>query len=123
MRSAFEATEYAKVEKIYEDVKKLADEMVKASKNFRPAAQRVMQVADYWRRRAQIRSEFAKKELKIVGIVTSEIDGKRANFVILNKKLLREGDAYQGFLVEKIERNRVTVRYKGERIGLVFRRY
>ena len=123
MRSAFEATEYKKVSDTYEEVKKLAFDMVKASNAFKPAADRIMQVAGHWNRRAQIRSEFAKKDLEILGIVTSKENGKDVNFVILNNKLLREGDEYKDFYVDKIERNRVTFRYKGERIGLVFRRY
>jgi hypothetical protein len=123
MRAAFDATEYKRVEDQYGEVKKITAEMVKANANFKPAADRITQVADHWVRRARIRAEFSKKELQILGIVTSKVDDKEGNFVILNNKLLREGQEYGGMVVDKIDRNRVTFRYQGERIGLVFRRY
>jgi tetratricopeptide (TPR) repeat protein len=123
MKEAFDATQYKKVEVIHSDVSKIAKDMVKASTSFKPAAKKILQVADHWKRRALIRADFATKKLEILGIVTSQRDDKDANFVILNNKLLSEGDEFGELRVEKIERNRVTFRYQGERIGLVFRRY
>ena len=111
------------MQQVHKEVQKIAQDMAKASTAFGPAAKRIMEVADHWGRRAQIRSAFAKKDLHILGIVTSLEGGKEANFVILDNKLLSEGDDFEDFTVEKIERNRVTFRYQGERVGLVFRRY
>ncbi len=123
MKAHFDATEYGKVQEVHIEVQKIVQAMTKASEAFEPAAQRITDVANHWGRRAQIRSAFAKKDLRILGIVTSMEDGNEANFVILDNKLLTEGDDFEDFTVEKIERNRVTFRYQGERVGLVFRRY
>ena len=94
-----------------------------AVSSFKAASDRILQVADHWNRRAKIRSEFATKELEILGIVTSLEGGEEKNFTIVNNRILREGEELGDIVVDRIERNRVTFRYQGERIGLVFRRY
>jgi tetratricopeptide (TPR) repeat protein len=123
MRAAFEATNWTGVEELNGEVAKIVADMVKASETFKPAAERIAQVAQHWTGRARVRADFAKKDLHILGIVTSAVGAEESNFVILNNKLLREGEGFEELVVDKIERNRVTFRYQGERIGLVFRRY
>ena len=61
------------------------------------------------------------QEAKDMGIVMGEPG--TPSYVIINNKLLREGDRGADFAVDKIEHNRVVFVYKGEKIGSVFRRY
>jgi hypothetical protein len=42
---------------------------------------------------------------------------------LLNDRIIKQGESVDDFRVVKVESNRVTFRYKGEEIPLVFRRY
>ena len=121
MRKAFEDNDWNQVEDLHKSVKTVADAMTAANPRFKLVADQVMANADRWRHRAVVRREFAEKDTRILGIVTSDESG--GNYVIINNRLLRVGDRSGDFQIDAIEHNRVVFLYKGEKIGSVFRRY
>ncbi len=121
MKEAFNDNDYTAVEDLAKQIKAVADAMTAANVRFKTIADQVTAIAVNWQARAQIRREFSKKDLRIHGIVIGE-PGSTA-YVIINNKLLREGDHGVDFAIDKIEHNRVVFVYKGEKIGSVFRRY
>ncbi|NMD35981.1 MAG: general secretion pathway protein GspB, partial [Planctomycetes bacterium] len=102
-------------------VKGIADSMTAANARFKTIADQIIAIAANWQTRAQIRREFSKKDVRIHGIVMGAPG--TSSYVIINNKLLREGDRGTDFAIDKIEHNRVVFVYKGEKIGSVFRRY
>jgi hypothetical protein len=121
IKEAFNDNDYTAVEDLTKQVKGIAEAMAAANVRFKTIADQITTIAANWQGRAQIRREFSKKDLRIHGIVIG--DPGSASYVIINNKLLREGDRGADFAVEKIEHNRVVFVYKGEKIGSVFRRY
>ena len=119
MRESFLDAEYAKVTSIHQDIQKLASEMTSANERYDRVAQRIVETSQQWVARAEVRQEFDERKPDVQGIVISE-DGKMA---VLNDRIVRQGEAIEEFRVVKVESNRVTFRYKGEEIPLVFRRY
>jgi hypothetical protein len=121
IKEAFNDNDYTAVEDLTKQVKVIADAMTAANARFKTIAEQITTIAANWQVRAQVRREFSTKDLRIRGIVIGEAGD--ASFVIVNNKLLREGDRGTDFAIDKIERNRVVFVYKGEKIGSVFRRY
>ncbi|HAK93547.1 MAG TPA: hypothetical protein DCM87_00680 [Planctomycetes bacterium] len=121
IKEAFNDNDYTAVEDLTKQVKAIAESMTAANARFRTIADQIMEIAANWQTRAQIRREFSKKEVRIHGIVMGEPG--TPSYVIINNKLLREGDRGTDFAIDKIEHNRVVFVYKGEKIGSVFRRY
>ncbi len=121
IKEAFNDNDYTAVEDLTKQVKVIADAMTAANTRFKTIADQITEIAVNWLARAQIRREFSKKDLRIHGIVIGEPG--TPSYVIVNNKLLREGDRGADFAIDKIEHNRVVFVYKGEKIGSVFRRY
>jgi tetratricopeptide (TPR) repeat protein len=119
LKDAFSATEYAKVDTLYIEVEKLAKEMEKANSRFKPVADRVVAAAKVWLNRSQVRREFQSAKPEIQGVVIAD-DAKMA---IIDNRILKQGERFGEFQIQKVENNRVTFRYKGEEIPLIFRRF
>jgi tetratricopeptide (TPR) repeat protein len=119
MKENFTDGEYKRVEAIHAEIVDLTTEMSKANEQYKPVAERVLEAAAQWLHRAQVRQEFEGRKPKIQGVVISE-EGKMA---VVNDRVLKQGEALDDFRVVKVESNKVTFRYKGEEIPLVFRRY
>lgn len=118
-KDLFADGEYKRVEAIHAEVVRLTQEMQNVNQNYRPVAEQILAASSRWQARAQIRNEFETRKPTIQGIVMAS-DGKMA---LLNNKLVRQGDALDDFRVVRVESNKVTFRYKGEDISLLFRRY
>ncbi len=128
MKEAFAQTDYNAVKVFHTQIKTMAEAIKKEGKAFTPLADHIIKIADSWFKRALIRLEFAEKNLHINGIITNTESNEAenhetGNFVIINNKLIKEGSEFENLLIKDVERNRVTFFYKGETIGMVFRRY
>jgi hypothetical protein len=119
MKEAFLATEYAKIDTVYTDLEKLAKEMEKANPHFKPVADRILTAGKVWQSRANVRREFDAAKPDIQGVVIA-YDAKMA---IIDNHVFKQGESFGDFHIQKVENNRVTFRYKGEEIPLIFRRY
>jgi tetratricopeptide (TPR) repeat protein len=119
MKELFTDGEYARIEKVNGEVTKLTQEMEQTNPHYKPVAEQVKTAAGRWLKRAQVRQEFQNRKPAIQGIVISA-DKK---MVVLNSKVVAQGEAVDDFRIVKVESNKVTFRYKGEEIPLVFRRY
>lgn len=119
MRRVFRNEDYAQIDILYKDIKKIADSMLAVDPEAREVADIVLRVGQEWRTRAEIRQEFSGKGLAIQGIVYHE----GSPIAILNDRVLRVGQKYDSMYVVGIERNQIMFNYKGEEIPLVFRRY
>lgn len=119
MKDLFAEGEYKRVEVIHGDLVKLTQEMRNVNQNYKAVADQILTAANRWNERAQIRKEFETRKPLIQGIVIAS-EGKMA---LLNNRLVRQGEALDDFRVVSVESNKVTFRYKGEDIPLLFRRY
>jgi len=119
LKEAFLATEYEQVDQIYGEVEKLSREMESANVRFKPVAERILAAAMVWLNRSKVRREFQKTRPEVQGVVIAE-DSKLA---IIDNRIRHQGERFGEFHIQKIENNRVTFRYKGEEIPLIFRRY
>jgi tetratricopeptide (TPR) repeat protein len=119
MKEAFTDGEYPRVELLHGEVAKLTKEMQATNARYKPIADEIQTVSNRWLDRSKIRQEFHGRKPRINGIIIAD-DSKMA---LLNDRLIRQGEAVDDFRVVKVESNRVTFRYKGEEIPLVFRRY
>ena len=119
MKERFEGGEYEEVNGLYGQVRRLADEMIGANTKFTPVAGRIVDLAGQWVARAEVRLEFDSRKPEIQGIILSD----PSNMAILNHRIVKQGEGFSDFRVVKVESNRVTFRYKGEEIPLMFRRY
>jgi tetratricopeptide (TPR) repeat protein len=119
MKEHFQENEYQQVKLVFEEIKKLAVEMERTNPRFKPVASRVLEAGQAWITRTEIREEFDQKKPSIQGIIISPSEKK----AIINNRIFNQGEEFDSFLVQRVENNRVTFRYKGEEIPLVFRRY
>ena len=119
MKELFTDGEYQRVEIVYSEVVKLTQEMEQTNTHYKPVADRILAASNRWLTRAQVRQEFQSHKPNIQGIVISE----NAKMAVLNDRIIKQGEAVDDFRVVKVESNKVTFRYKGEGIPLVFRRY
>jgi tetratricopeptide (TPR) repeat protein len=119
IKELFNDGEYQRVESIHLEIAKLAQEMEQANVRYKPVSEQVLGASTRWINRARVRHEFESRKPTIQGVIISE-DSKMA---VLNNKVIKQGDSLDDFRVIKVESNRVTFRYKGEEIPLVFRRY
>ena len=119
MKEMFEDDQYAQVNELYRQVRRLADDMIGANVKFTPVANQIVDLASQWVDRAQVRLEFESLKPEIQGIILSDT----RNMAILNDRIVKQGESFADFRIVKVESNRVTFRYKGEEIPLVFRRY
>jgi len=119
MKDHFMDGEYAGVETVHAEVVRLTEQMIGTSDQYQPVADRILEHASQWIRRARVRQEFSERKPRIQGIVIGESE----KMAVVNDRVVRQGEAIQEFRVVKVESNRVTFRYKGEEIPLVFRRY
>ena len=118
MKELFTDGEYQRVEIVYSEVVKLTQEMEQTNTHYKPVADRILAASNRWLTRAQVRQEFQSHKPNIQGIVISE----NAKMAVLNDRIIKQGEAVDDFRVVKVESNKVTFRYKGEEIPLVFRR-
>jgi hypothetical protein len=127
IKKAFADADYTAVKVIHTRIKQMAVDIQKEGKSFAPLADRIIKIADSWFQRAHVRLEFADKKLSINGIITNpgpeDANTGNNNDIIINNKLIKEGSEFNNYVVQRIERNRVTFLYKGETIGMIFRRY
>ncbi len=119
LKDAFLTTEYARVDQVYGEIEKLSKEMESANIRFKPVADRILASARIWLNRSKVRREFQAAKPEVQGVVIAE-DVKLA---IIDNRIRKQGERFGEFHLQKIENNRVTFRYKGEEIPLIFRRY
>ena len=119
MEDSFEESEFNRVRVLDGEIQQLAEEMVKTNEKFGPVADQIREISSRWVYRADVRLDFESRKPSIQGIVVSE--GR--NLAILDDRIVKQGDSLVDFRVVKVESNRVTFRYKGEEIPLVFKRY
>ena len=119
MERVFKEGDYPKVEMMYKDLEIIAREMTKVDSSFEEVADKILQVGRVPVQRSKVRRDFNARPLSIQGIVLSKED----SYAIVNNRLLRVGDRYDGMVVAVIEPNQVYFDYRNERIPLVFRRY
>ena len=119
VKEAFTDGEYTRVETIHGEIIGLTKEMEQTNARYKPVADQILAVSTRWLERAQIRMEFQNRKPNIQGIIISEA----AKMAVLNDRVIKQGEAVEDFRVVKVESNKVTFRYKGEEIPLVFRRY
>jgi hypothetical protein len=119
VKEAFSDGEYARVESIHAEILGLTKEMEQTNVRYKPVADQILAVSSRWLERAQIRMEFQNRKPNIQGIIISEA----SKMAVLNDRVIKQGEAVEDFRVVKVESNKVTFRYKGEEIPLVFRRY
>ncbi len=119
IKEAFLATEYGRVDALYGDIEKLAKEMERANARFKPVADRILTAGRIWINRANIRREFQASKPDIQGVVISP----ESKLAIIDNRVLKQGESFGDFQIQKVENNRVTFRYKGEEIPMIFRRY
>jgi tetratricopeptide (TPR) repeat protein len=119
MKELFTDGEYQRVEIVHSEVIKLTQEMEQTNTHYKPVADRILAASSRWLTRAQVRQEFQSHKPNIQGIVISE----NAKMAVLNDRIIKQGEAVDDFRVVKVESNKVTFRYKGEEIPLIFRRY
>ena len=119
MRNAFRNEDYPKVKALLSEVKRQADSMLTINEEFQEVSTKIMEVANEWVRKAEIRREFSAKVLTIQGIVYEN----DVRYAIVNDHTLAVGEQFEDMRVVKIEPNRVLFRYKGENVPLIFRRY
>jgi hypothetical protein len=119
IKEIFADGEYQKIEPIHNEISKLTKEMGQTNARYKPVADQILAVSTRWLTRSQIRQEFQNRKPTIQGIIISE-DSKMA---LLNDRIIKQGESVDDFRVVRVESNKVTFRYKGEEIPLVFRRY
>jgi len=119
VKEAFNDGEYTRVETIHGEILGLTKEMEQTNARYKPVAEQIIAVSTRWLERAQIRLEFQNRKPNIQGIIISEA----SKMAVLNDRVIKQGEAVEDFRVVKVESNKVTFRYKGEEIPLVFRRY
>lgn len=119
LKQAFYDAEYKHVERLFGELQKVADEMLATNERYMPVAKKVLESGRVWVTRTQIRQEFEANKPKIEGIIIAS-DTKMA---LVNGTIVNQGEHFGSFFVQKVENNRITFRYKGEEIPLVFRRY
>ncbi len=119
MKQAFHDTEYGQVKRIFGRVKKLAQDMEETNDQYKPVADQILRAGNVWIERTRVRQEFESSKPNIQGVIISP-DTKQA---LINGRIFNQGEHFGEFKVQKVENNRITFRYKGEEIPLVFRRY
>ena len=119
MNDLFQDGQFEKVNNLSRQVGKLADDMIAANPKFKPIADQIVDLAREWVDRASVRIEFDSLKPEIQEIILSD----KRNMAILNDRIVRQGESFADFRIVKVESNRVTFRFKGEEIPLVFRRY
>ena len=63
-------------------------------------------------------AQMASGELKLEGIV---VDKKGGSYAIVNSQIVRERDSLEGFLLKKVESNRVIFEKEGEDFEIILR--
>lgn len=119
MKELFNDSEYAGVNAVFGEITKLTQEMEQVNTRYKPVARRVQEAAGRWLTRAQVRQEFEARKPSIQGVIISSSE----KMVVLNNQVIRVGDSIDDFRLVNVENNKVTFRYKGEEIPLMFRRY
>ena len=119
VKEIFQDGEYGRVAEMHGAIVNLTDEMISTNEDYREVATRILEVSNIWFERAAVRQEFESMRPSIQGIIISD-DGR---LVVLNDTVVKQGEFLDDVRVMGIESNRVTFRYKGEDIPVVFRRY
>ena len=119
MKQAFYDNEYERVEKLFAQVRKLATDMESTNERYKPVAEQVLKAGNVWLERTRVRQEFDSNRPDIQGVIIAPATKQ----VVINGRIVEQGDHFGEFKVQKVENNKVTFRYKGEEIPLVFRRY
>lgn len=120
MKELFADGEYRRLEAVHAEIVRMVQEMQQVNKNYKSVADQILDVANRWNSRAQVRKEFESRKPAIQGIVIAP-EGKMA---LLNNRLVKQGDRFEEDMrVISVESNKVTFRFKGEDIPVLFRRY
>lgn len=119
VKEIFQDGEYDRVAHMHGEIVNFTEEMIQANEDYAEVANRILEVSEIWFERASVRQEFEAMRPSIQGIVISD-DGRLA---VLNDTVVKQGEFLDDIRVMDIESNRVTFRYKGEDIPVVFRRY
>jgi len=119
MKQTFYDAEYDKVELVFNDLEKVAEEMIQTNERYAPVAERVLESGRVWISRTEVRKEFDSNKPHIHGIIIAP----ETKIALVNGQIVNQGEHFGNYFVQKVENNRITFRYKGEDIPLVFRRY
>jgi tetratricopeptide (TPR) repeat protein len=119
MKELFTDGEYSRIELLHGEIVKLTQEMEQTNRRYQPVAEQIMAASERWRNRAQVRQDFDSRKPSIQGVIISD----NQKLAVLNDRVIEQGETVDDFRVVKVESNRVTFRYRGEEIPLVFRRY
>ena len=119
MKQTFYDAEYNKVELVLGDLQKVAEEMIQTNERYAPVAEKVLESGRVWIERTKVRQEFDANKPQIHGIIIAP----ETKLALVNGQIVNQGEHFGSFFVHKVENNRITFRYKGEEIPLVFRRY
>lgn len=119
MRELFADGEFRRLEAVHAEVVRMVQEMQQVNKNYKAVADQILDASNRWNTRAQVRKEFEARKPAIQGIVIAP-EGKLA---LLNNRLVKQGERFDEMRVIAVESNKVTFRFKGEDIPVLFRRY
>jgi tetratricopeptide (TPR) repeat protein len=119
MKEVFDDGDYVRVETLHAQLEGLGREMVSANEKYRQVADQILERSRRWVERARVRLAFESQKPEIQGIIIAG-DEKMA---ILNHRIVKQGENLADLRVVKVESNRITFKYRGEEIPMVFRRY
>lgn len=119
MKEVFVDGDYGRVARIHSEVIRLGEEMQSTNPEYQPVAARILEASNRWFMRANVHQEFESLRPQIQGIIISD-EGRMA---VLNDKIVKQGEFLEDLRVVRVEANKITFRYKGEEIPVVFRRY
>ncbi len=119
MKEVFVDGDYGRVAQIHGEVIRLGEEMQSTNPEYQPVAARILEASNRWFLRASVHQEFETLRPHIQGIIISD-EGRMA---VLNDKVVKQGEFLEDLRVVRVESNKITFRYKGEEIPVVFRRY
>ena len=119
MKEVFVDGDYGRVAQIHSEVIRLAEEMHSTNPEYQPVAARILEASNRWFMRANVHQEFETLRPHIQGIIISD-EGRMA---LLNDKVVKQGEFLDDLRIVRVESNKITFRYKGEEIPVVFRRY
>ena len=119
MKEVFVDGDYGRVAQIHNEVIRLGEEMHSTNPEYQPVARRILEASNRWYVRANVHQEFETLRPQIQGIIISD-EGRMA---VLDDRVIKQGEFLDDLRIVRVESNKITFRYKGEEIPVVFRRY
>jgi len=119
MRVSFEEQQFDLVNQTHGEVVAIAQDISMMGDSYQAASSLVIQAADQFQQRSDIVREFLAKNVSVEGVVVAE-DGSHA---IINAELIAEGGQVLDGVLESVQRDRVVILYRGEKITHKFGRF